>query len=167
MHESVAKTTCFVKSIELLISFKVLTIHCTLQKVCLVKTNFSHLPTREFKHANQESILGKICYKSLIHNSSLFNRVQQKSLKTGVCVKIHFLCKKLSLLIPMNNKNKYISIKVFIDVFFSFSLKMKLYINAYELENWEGNEYHLKYAVVITASCAQTSLNKNKNNGHA
>lgn len=30
MHESVAKTTCFVKSIELLISFKVLTIHCTL-----------------------------------------------------------------------------------------------------------------------------------------
>lgn len=56
-------------------------------------------------------------------------------------------------MIPMNNKNKYISIKVFIDVFFSFSLKMKLYINAYELENWEGNEYHLKYAVVITASC--------------
>lgn len=49
----------------------------------------------------------------------------------------------------MNNKNKYISIKVFIDAFFSFSLKMKLYINA-----WEGNEYHLKYAVVITASCA-------------
>lgn len=30
MHESVAKTTCFVKSVELLISFKVLTIHCTL-----------------------------------------------------------------------------------------------------------------------------------------
>lgn len=90
-----------------------------------------------------------------MHNSSLFNRVQQKSLKRGVCVKIHFLCKKkLSLLIPMNNKNKYISIKVFIDVFFSFSLKMKLYINAYELENWEGNKYHLKYAVVITASCA-------------
>lgn len=54
----------------------------------------------------------------------------------------------------MNNKNKYISIKVFIDAFFSFSLKMKLYINAYELENWEVNEYHLKYAVVITASCA-------------
>lgn len=43
---------------------------------------------------------------------------------------------------------------------------MKLYINAYELENREGNEYHLKYAVVITASCAQTSLNKNKNKGH-
>lgn len=53
----------------------------------------------------------------------------------------------------MNNKNKYISIKVFIDVFFFFLLKMKLYINVYELENWEGNEYYLKYVVVIIVLC--------------
>lgn len=59
----------------------------------------------------------------------------------------------------MNNKNKYISIKVFIDAFFSFSLKMKLYINAYELENWEGNGIPFK---ICSGNCCIMCLDKSE-----